>query len=218
MRQAGSGRHQRRAGPWPTPSATSSSPSAPRRAACATASISWAPTPRPNPTRCPPNATSCWRHGDRRRADATDAMAAHDEGDRVPWGGRPMSVRSLATARLMETWAHGLDCFAAASQPAVDTDRLVHVAWLGRQTLPYTFAFAARIPRHRRWTCASSSARRAARSGASDPTTAPTWSGARRAHGAAWSRIACGRPPSSTWSRAGRSRSAALRVAKAYLA
>jgi uncharacterized protein (TIGR03084 family) len=46
----------------------------------------------------------------------------------------------------METWAHGLDCFAAAGVPAVDTDRLVHVAWLGRQTLPYAFGVAGEQP------------------------------------------------------------------------
>jgi uncharacterized protein (TIGR03084 family) len=57
-----------------------------------------------------------------------------------------MGVRSLATARLMETWAHGLDCFAALDEPAVDTDRLRHVAWLGWRTLPYAFAIARREP------------------------------------------------------------------------
>jgi uncharacterized protein (TIGR03084 family) len=86
---------------------------------------------------------AAWRSA---RTATADAMAERDEGDRVPWGGRPMSVRSLATARLMETWAHGLDCFDAASEPATDTDRLVHVAWLGRQTLPYAFAFAREDP------------------------------------------------------------------------
>jgi uncharacterized protein (TIGR03084 family) len=64
----------------------------------------------------------------------------------VPWGGRDMAARSLATARLMETWAHGLDCFAAFGIPAVDTARLRHVAWLGWKTLPHAFAFAGVAP------------------------------------------------------------------------
>jgi uncharacterized protein (TIGR03084 family) len=86
---------------------------------------------------------AAWRDG---RAAVHAALAARPDGDRVPWGGRAMSVRSLATARLMETWAHGLDCLAAAGVPAIDTDRLVHIAWLGRQTLPYAFGFAGVEP------------------------------------------------------------------------
>jgi uncharacterized protein (TIGR03084 family) len=46
----------------------------------------------------------------------------------------------------METWAHGLDCFAALDEPTIDTDRLRHVAWLGWRTLPYAFAIARREP------------------------------------------------------------------------
>jgi uncharacterized protein (TIGR03083 family) len=74
------------------------------------------------------------------------ALADHEERDRVPWGGRLMSVRSLATARLMECWAHGLDCFAALETAPEDTDRLAHVAWLGWKTLPYAFAVAGVDP------------------------------------------------------------------------
>ena len=57
-----------------------------------------------------------------------------------------MAARSLATARLMETWAHGLDCFAAFGVSAVDTARLRHVAWLGWKTLPHAFALAGVAP------------------------------------------------------------------------
>jgi uncharacterized protein (TIGR03084 family) len=74
------------------------------------------------------------------------AFAARDDRDRVPWGGRRMAVRSLATARLMETWAHGLDCFAAVGRAPVDTDRLVHVARLGWRSLPVAFAVAGESP------------------------------------------------------------------------
>jgi uncharacterized protein (TIGR03084 family) len=86
---------------------------------------------------------AAWREA---RTSTLDAMCSRALDERVPWGGRTMSVRSLATARLMETWAHGLDCFAAVDAVAVDTDRLVHVAWLGRQTLPYAFAVAGEDP------------------------------------------------------------------------
>ena len=47
-----------------------------------------------------------WRTGRQRLADA---LAAAPEGARLPWFGPPMSVASMATARLMETWAHGVD-------------------------------------------------------------------------------------------------------------
>jgi len=62
---------------------------------------------------------------------------------RVPWGigmGRPAFV----TARLMETWAHGLDVRGAVGAPAVDTDRLRHIAFLATRALPYAFSFAGR--------------------------------------------------------------------------
>jgi uncharacterized protein (TIGR03084 family) len=65
------------------------------------------------------------------------------ETSRVPWGlgmGRPAFV----TARLMETWAHGLDVRAAIGAPSVDTDRLRHVAFLATRALPYAFSFAGR--------------------------------------------------------------------------
>jgi uncharacterized protein (TIGR03084 family) len=97
----------------------------------------------PNPRQAPRELLASWRSA---RAETLDAFAHHDDGQRVPWGGRRMSVRSLATARLMECWAHGLDCFAALEEPAVDTDRLRHVAWLGWRTLAYAFALAGQPP------------------------------------------------------------------------
>jgi uncharacterized protein (TIGR03084 family) len=84
-------------------------------------------------------ALAGWR--DAREATLA-SFAGVDDRDRVPWGGRAMAARSLATARLMETWAHGLDCFAAFDVPAVDTARLCHVAWLGWRSLPHAFALA----------------------------------------------------------------------------
>ena len=67
------------------------------------------------------------------------------ETNRIPWGlgmGRPAFV----TARLMETWAHGLDVHTALGIPSVDTDRLRHVAFLATRALPYAFSFAGRQP------------------------------------------------------------------------
>jgi uncharacterized protein (TIGR03084 family) len=64
-----------------------------------------------------------------------------DPKSRVPWG-LGMSARSFASARLMETWAHGLDIRAAAGEPPNITLRLRSVAWLIVQALPYAFRVA----------------------------------------------------------------------------
>jgi uncharacterized protein (TIGR03084 family) len=64
---------------------------------------------------------------------------------RVPWG-IGMRTPSFVTARLMETWAHGLDVRAALGVPAVDTDRLAHVAWLATRALPYAYSVAGLQP------------------------------------------------------------------------
>ena len=70
-------------------------------------------------------------------------LAALDPKFRVPWG-LGMSARSFASARLMETWAHGLDIRAAAGEPPNITPRLRSVAWLIVQALPYAFRVAKR--------------------------------------------------------------------------
>jgi uncharacterized protein (TIGR03084 family) len=50
-----------------------------------------------------------------------------------------MSAASLATARLMETWAHGEDVAAALGATREPTDRLRHVAYLGVRTRQFAF-------------------------------------------------------------------------------
>ncbi|WP_461084511.1 TIGR03084 family metal-binding protein [Streptomyces deserti] len=72
-----------------------------------------------------------WREG--RRA-LEQALRAAPPGTRFPWYGPPMSAASIATARLMETWAHGLDVADALGVVRPPTDRLRHVAWLGVRT------------------------------------------------------------------------------------
>ena len=78
-------------------------------------------------------------------ARAREVLAALDPTTRVPWG-LGMQPRSFATARLMETWAPGLDARAALGLPAADTDRLRHVAFLGYRALPYAYSFVGREP------------------------------------------------------------------------
>ena len=50
-----------------------------------------------------------------------------------------MSAASMATARLMETWAHGQDVADALGVPAAPTARLRHVAHLGVRTRDFAY-------------------------------------------------------------------------------
>jgi len=93
--------------------------------------------------RLPGTAVAAW--WDEASARERDVLAALDPLTRVPWG-LGMRARSFVTARLMETWAHGLDVHAALGRSPVDTDRLCHVAWLGYRSLPYAFSVAGREP------------------------------------------------------------------------
>lgn len=80
------------------------------------------------------------------REASTDRFERLDDRAKVVWGAGPMSVRSFADARLMETWAHGLDCFAAVDAEPVDTMRLRRIAGLGVRSLPYAFQVAGEEP------------------------------------------------------------------------
>ncbi len=78
-----------------------------------------------------PDLLPGWRAGRQRLAQA---LRAYPEGERLPWFGPPMSPTSMATARFMETWAHGLDVAEALGVELEPTDRIRHVAHLGVRT------------------------------------------------------------------------------------
>ncbi|MFE9954960.1 TIGR03084 family metal-binding protein [Micromonospora sp. NPDC005299] len=78
-----------------------------------------------------------WRAG---RATLATALAAVPAGEKLPWYGTRMSPTSMATARLMETWAHGEDVADALGVRRAPTSRLRHVAHLGFRTLGHSFA------------------------------------------------------------------------------
>jgi uncharacterized protein (TIGR03083 family) len=59
-----------------------------------------------------------------------------DRSRRVPWYGPSMSLASFLTARLMETWSHGVDVSDALSRPIVVSPRLKHVAHIGELAAP----------------------------------------------------------------------------------
>lgn len=59
---------------------------------------------------------------------------------RMRWFGPPMSPASMATARFMETWAHGLDVRNALGVPVERTDRVRHICHLGVRTRDFAYA------------------------------------------------------------------------------
>lgn len=75
-----------------------------------------------------------------------DALTALPAGQKMPWFGPPMSAASMATARFMETWAHGLDVHDAAGRRPAPTDRIKHVAHLGVRTRGYAYSVHSEEP------------------------------------------------------------------------
>ena len=77
-----------------------------------------------------------WRE---ERVRMLSAFRSRGPKDRIPWFGPDMSTLSFATARLMETWAHGHDVAdtVAASWPS--TDRIRHVAHIGVTTRGWSY-------------------------------------------------------------------------------
>ncbi len=69
-----------------------------------------------------------------------DKLGAVDARARVPWFGPDMSARMFATARQMETWAHGQDIYDLLRRPRENTDRLQNIAVIGVRTFGWTFA------------------------------------------------------------------------------
>ncbi|MFC5851865.1 TIGR03084 family metal-binding protein [Streptomyces chlorus] len=84
-----------------------------------------------------------WREG---RAALEKGLRSAPPGMRFPWYGPPMSAASMATARLMETWAHGLDLADTIGVLRPPTDRLRHVAWLGVRTRDFAYGVQGLTP------------------------------------------------------------------------
>jgi uncharacterized protein (TIGR03084 family) len=89
----------------------------------------------------PAGVLDWWRTA---RAATLSAFGAAAPSLRVPWYGPDMSVTSLVTARLMETWAHGQDIADALGVRRTPTARLRHVAHLGVATYRYSFTATGR--------------------------------------------------------------------------
>lgn len=78
-----------------------------------------------------------WRAG---RTRLAEVLLSHPAGEKLPWFGPPMSPTSMASARYMETWAHGLDVADALGVPVEPHDRVRHVVHIGVRTRAYSFA------------------------------------------------------------------------------
>ena len=83
-----------------------------------------------------PALLAAWRT---RYEALAQALAALDPKARLAWYGPPMSARSFATARLMETWAHGQDIWDLVRRRRPFSPRLQHIAHLGVTTFGWTF-------------------------------------------------------------------------------
>ena len=89
----------------------------------------------------PAELLQTWRDG--RRALAR-ALAAVPDGGRIPWFGPPMGAASMATARLMETWAHGQDVADALGVERTPTARLRHVAHIAVRARGFAYGIHGR--------------------------------------------------------------------------
>jgi uncharacterized protein (TIGR03084 family) len=78
-----------------------------------------------------------WRQG---RARMVELFGNLDPNARIVWYGPAMGARSFATARLMETWAHGQDVADALGVHRLPTARLRHVAHIGVRARPFSYA------------------------------------------------------------------------------
>jgi uncharacterized protein (TIGR03084 family) len=84
-----------------------------------------------------PAALRAWWRG--AAAKLIAAARPLDPKARLPWYGPDMGAAMFVTARLMETWSHGLDVVDVVGIPRPDTDRLRHVVFLGVRTRDFSY-------------------------------------------------------------------------------
>ncbi len=78
-----------------------------------------------------------WREG---RAALDAALRSVPDGQKIPWFGPPMSPTSMATARIMESWAHGHDIAESLGIAVPRTGRARHVAHIGVRARGFAYA------------------------------------------------------------------------------
>lgn len=83
-----------------------------------------------------PDLLGRWRGG---RDKLASTLLTIPPGTKLPWYGPPMSASSMATARLMETWAHGQDVADGLGVRREPTARLRHIAHIGVRTRDFAY-------------------------------------------------------------------------------
>lgn len=91
----------------------------------------------------PTEVLAWWRKAS---SDLVRVARPLDAKKRMPWYGPDMSGASFITARLMETWSHGLDVVDVVGIARPDTDRLKHVATLGVRTRGFSYLARGMTP------------------------------------------------------------------------
>lgn len=91
----------------------------------------------------PADLLAGWQSG---RRSLVESLRQVEPGRRLDWFGPPMSAASMATARLMETWAHGQDIADALDIVRVPTARLRNVAHLGVRTRDFAYSVHGQTP------------------------------------------------------------------------
>jgi uncharacterized protein (TIGR03084 family) len=91
----------------------------------------------------PADVFARWQHA---RQAALAAVRAADPDRPLQWVTGPVKPATLATTRLAEHWAHGLDIAGPLGIDFPDTERLRHIAWLAHRTLPYALSLASQPP------------------------------------------------------------------------
>ncbi|WP_181769073.1 TIGR03084 family metal-binding protein [Streptomyces albidus (ex Kaewkla and Franco 2022)] len=84
-----------------------------------------------------------WRAG---RQELLRVLGEVPKGQRIPWYGPAMSAPGMATARIMETWAHGEDVAEALGVRREPTPRLRHVVRIGVRARDFAYAMRGMEP------------------------------------------------------------------------
>ena len=71
--------------------------------------------------------------------DLCNALEAADPAMRAPWFGPDMGIAMMATARQMETWAHGQDIYDLFQVERIPNDRIRNICHIGVRTFGWTF-------------------------------------------------------------------------------
>lgn len=77
-----------------------------------------------------------WRAG---RTRLSEVLAAAGPAEKIVWFGPPMRPMTMITARIMETWAHGLDVFDTLGIEKPAGPALAAVARIGDRTRGFSF-------------------------------------------------------------------------------